>query len=50
MEERGIPSVYVNKYYVDDELLRQRSGYVRSMLDSTAVLNRDFLRSHTTGT
>ncbi len=42
IDERKIPAVYVNKYYFDDELLAQRSSYVRSMIDSTAVLNRDF--------
>jgi spermidine synthase len=43
IEERKISTVYVNKYYFDDELLEQRSRDVRSVIDSAAALNRDFV-------
>lgn len=39
---RGIPTVYVNRYYVDDELLAGRSAEILSTVDPAAPLNRDF--------
>jgi len=42
IEEKKIPTVYVNRYYIDDELVQQRSAYILSTLDTSAVLNEDF--------
>jgi spermidine synthase len=42
IERRGIPTVYVNRYYIDDELLAGRSAEILSTVDPAAPLNRDF--------
>jgi len=42
IEQRGISNAYVNRYYIDDELLKQRSDYILSTLNQSASLNRDF--------
>jgi len=42
VDRAGISTSYVNKYYVDDESLQQRSGQVVNALDRGAALNRDF--------
>jgi spermidine synthase len=39
---KGIATVYVNPYYFDDQLLSDRSGFIRSQLLPAAPLNRDF--------
>jgi len=39
---RGIQNVSVNQYYVDDQLLRQRSVDIVQSLDSSAAINSDF--------
>ena len=41
-EERGIENNYVNKYYLDDDLIVQRSNYFISALKSKVKINRDF--------
>lgn len=40
--QKNIHTVYVNGYYIDDELLKQRSDYIKSTLNGSAALNRDF--------
>ncbi|MDD5544660.1 MAG: fused MFS/spermidine synthase [Acidobacteriia bacterium] len=39
---RGIDTVYVNSYYLDDSSLEQRSDSIRQVLNSEAPINRDF--------
>jgi spermidine synthase len=39
---RGIPTSYVNKYYLDDRMLRERSGQISATLLPGAPVNRDF--------
>jgi spermidine synthase len=41
-EERGIATTYVNRYYLDDELLKQRSAQLAKGLDSAGAVNSDF--------
>jgi spermidine synthase len=38
---RGIPTVYVNKYYIDDEILSQRSVEIHKTLEASAAFNED---------
>jgi spermidine synthase len=40
--QRGITTTYVNKFYIDDELLKQRSNDVVKTLEKDAGLNQDF--------
>lgn len=42
IEKRKIPTEYVNKYYIDDQLLGIRSNEVRAGIDTQAVVNTDF--------
>ncbi len=37
-----IKTLYVNKYYLDDALLEQRSEFILSNITGSAVVNRDF--------
>ncbi len=41
-DSANIATVYVNRYYLDDQILRQRSEDIRGTLDSRATVNRDF--------
>jgi spermidine synthase len=43
VEQRGIPTTYVNKYYLDDEDLGRRSSLIQSGLASDASVNRDLV-------
>ncbi len=43
IEKQGIKNVFVNKYYINDELLSFRSDFITNSLDSKAPVNRDFL-------
>lgn len=40
--QRGIKNTYVNGFYIDDQLLQQRSEDIVKTLDVNAVVNRDF--------
>jgi spermidine synthase len=40
--QKGIKNIYVNQYYIDDELTRQRSEQITRNLDAGSPLNRDF--------
>jgi spermidine synthase len=40
--QKGIPAVYTNPYYLDDQLLRQRSEYIQSHLPVKNLVNYDF--------
>ena len=40
--ERNIPTVYVNRYYLDDGILKQRSEDIAQHLLPTTVVNTDF--------
>ena len=42
ISEKGIENLYVNKYYLDDALLSQRSYYILSNLTRDIDINRDF--------
>jgi spermidine synthase len=42
IEQRGINNSYVNRYYLDDQILRERSDAIRQSMDAQAGLNRDF--------
>lgn len=42
ISRRGIPTLYVNPYYLDESSLKERSDYVLSNLDKNASLNSDF--------
>ncbi len=42
IERRGINNTYVNRYYLDDRILAQRSELIRSSLFPDAPLNKDF--------
>jgi spermidine synthase len=40
--QRGIPTTYVNEFYIDDQLLQQRSNDIVKTLEKDAGLNKDF--------
>jgi len=42
IEERGIENVYVNRYYLDDQLLAERSRYILQNMEQDTQLNKDF--------
>ena len=42
IEEKGIENRYVNRYYLDDSLLKDRSNFFMNQLDKDAGINRDF--------
>jgi spermidine synthase len=39
---RSIPTTYVNEFYIDDQLLQQRSSDIVKTLEKDAGLNKDF--------
>ncbi|MBN2214395.1 MAG: hypothetical protein JW723_09130 [Bacteroidales bacterium] len=39
---KGIENTYMNIYYLDDDLIMQRAGYIMSALSASAGINRDF--------
>ncbi|MCK4406617.1 MAG: hypothetical protein KAV44_02975, partial [Bacteroidales bacterium] len=43
IEKQGIKNSFVNKYYINDELLSFRSDFITNSLDSKAPVNKDFL-------
>jgi spermidine synthase len=43
VEERGLDTLYVNQYYIEDASLKERSDNIMDNLDREAALNRDFL-------
>jgi spermidine synthase len=42
IETAKIPTVYINKYYLDTGQLIERSGYVSGQIDPEGSINRDF--------
>jgi spermidine synthase len=42
MEERNVTTTYVNRYYLDDRMLQQRSAGILRSLDPAAPPNTDF--------
>ncbi len=40
--EKGIPTEYVNQYYIDDELLAARSRTITEQMNKDTQINRDF--------
>lgn len=42
IEDKGIENVYVNRYYLDDRTLKQRSDYILSNISNDAGINTDF--------
>jgi spermidine synthase len=42
IEERRINTVYVNKYYLDEASLKERSDLIMQQLDKNTPVNRDF--------
>ncbi len=42
IEDKGIENVYVNRYYIDDDLLRQRSNYILMNISPDVKINKDF--------
>ena len=42
IEKKGINNEYVNQYYIDDNLLKQRSDYILKNLNKNAKINKDF--------
>jgi spermidine synthase len=42
ISQKGIPTVYVNTYYFDDQLLKDRSDFIISQLPSNSPQNYDF--------
>ncbi len=42
IEQRGLMNLYVNKYYIDDDLLKNRSDQILASLDRSAGVNTDF--------
>ena len=42
IDRRGIPTTYVNRNYIDDQLLSQRSAEITKTLDPDVDVNRDF--------
>jgi spermidine synthase len=42
VEQKGITNRYVNNYYLDENVLSQRSEFILNNLDKTASLNEDF--------
>lgn len=43
IEEKGIENEYVNKYYIDDQLLQERRNRIMQSLDPGSDLNFDFV-------
>ncbi len=42
VQESGIENIYVNQYYIQDDILKQRSEYILNELDKNAAINKDF--------
>jgi spermidine synthase len=42
ISRKGIPTVYTNPYYLDDELLRERSDFIMGHLPLKNLVNYDF--------
>ena len=42
VSERGISNTYVNEYYIDDQMMAERSGAIERSLSPDAALNSDF--------
>ncbi|MCF8303545.1 MAG: fused MFS/spermidine synthase [Bacteroidales bacterium] len=42
IEEKGIKNQYVNRFYIDDQLLKQRSRHIEKELIKDAPVNSDF--------
>jgi len=42
IDYRGIQTKYVNRYYLDDELLKDRSSFIRQHLTKNDGINEDF--------
>jgi spermidine synthase len=42
IEDKEIENVYVNRYYIDDDILKQRSNYILSNISHDVNINRDF--------
>ncbi len=42
IEDKGIDNVYVNSYYLDDNLLRQRGNYILANISHEVDINKDF--------
>jgi len=43
IQERGIENIYVNQYYLDDQLIDQRSQNILQNIDKESKINRDFI-------
>ena len=42
IDQKNIQTSYVNRNYIDDELLSQRSDYIRNGIDRSTEVNHDF--------
>lgn len=42
VQDRELDNAYVNPYYLDDELIRDRMNYVLKNIDTDAAVNKDF--------
>ncbi len=42
ISERGINNLYVNQYYLDDEVLKQRSKFLLDQIEEGSFTNKDF--------
>lgn len=42
IEEKGLPTRYVNKYYLSDEVLARRSKFITERLEKRGAVNKDF--------
>jgi spermidine synthase len=42
IEERGLKTQYVNRYYIQDDLVKQRAETIMDKLSSKVKINRDF--------
>jgi spermidine synthase len=42
IEDKGIDNVYVNHYYLDDNILKQRSNYILANISHNVKINKDF--------
>ena len=42
IEDKGIDNVYVNQYYIDDTILKQRSNYILANISHDVNINKDF--------
>ncbi len=43
IENKHIDNVYVNQYYIDDNLLKERSNYILNNLNKNSAINKDFM-------